>query len=299
MSAVRGGRGRPLAGRAGRWLWMLLLPLAIAGPALVVRGLAASPGPSASTSPAAGWLESALEDLARGRLESAVGKLRLARWDAPGDPEVTVLLAWVYGARGDWQQAADLLTGLAPDSLPPSARAAALGLLAAAQEALGRLPEAARVWGAVLQAFPDAVLARRGLGELALSAARDPRQAAALARAWPDRPVPTSPSGWRAAGEAYLRAAIQRAPDRVDLYVSLVESLMESSRWQEAESLVREALRVDFRVPELHYDLGRILEQRGDRQAAAAAYRRALEVDPAFLPARLRLESLQPSTPGR
>ncbi|HEY8497814.1 MAG TPA: tetratricopeptide repeat protein, partial [Limnochordales bacterium] len=97
----------------------------------------------------------------------------------------------------------------------------------------------------------------------------------------------------------YLRAAIQRAPDRVDLYVSLVESLMESSRWQEAESLVREALRVDFRVPELHYDLGRILEQRGDRQAAAAAYRRALEVDPAFLPARLRLESLQPSTPGR
>ncbi len=276
-----------------------MLVLAMVGAwGLLWLGGRAAPSPPGEAA-ASAWLASALEDLARGRSESAIGKLRLARWNVPDDPEAPILLAWVHASRGEWDQAAELVASLPEEQMDPSSRLAARGLLAMAYHATGRLPMAARAYGAVLEQAPSAVVALEGLGELALQAARDERRGALLSEAWPSSPAPASSDAWRAAAEAYLRDAIARAPDRIDLYVLLAGSLMESDRWDEAETLLRRALRVDFQAARVHFALGQIYEHRGDRQAAVSAYRRALEADPSFTPALLRLERLEPSRSER
>lgn len=275
--------------------------LALAACLAVAVRLAAAPSaaPAPAQPPAtARWIDSALEDLARGRMEAAAGKLRLARWTAPGDPEATVLLAWVLAAQSQWEEAAALLEALDHDALPDGARAAARGLLAMAYQTLGRAQLAARTYGALLQDAPGAALAEKGLGELALQASRDRQRGAELAPVWPAQPAPGSPEKWRAEGERHLRAAIQRAPERADLYLALAESLMDARQWQQAEAVLKEAVRVNFRAPEVHYALGQLYERQGNAKAAASAYRRALEVDPSFLPARLRLERLDASGAG-
>lgn len=272
---------------------------ALAGCLAVPVPLAAAPAPApVQPSAAARWLESALEDLARGRMEAAAGKLRLARWTEPGDAEATVLLAWVHAARSEWEKAAGLLEGLEDMALPDPARVAARGLLAMAYQALDRPQLAARTYGVLLQDAPKAVLAEKGLGELALSASRDRQRASELRPVWPVQPAPGSPEKWRVLGEQYLRAAIGQAPERVDLYLSLAESLMDARQWEKAETVLKDALRVNFRAAEVHYILGQLYERQGNAQAAASAYRRALEVDPSFLPARLRLERLDASGNG-
>ena len=286
----RGARARRVRPRGAG----LLALVVVSAWALFWVGVRAAPSPPAGTA-GTPWLASALEDLARGRTESAIGKLRLARWNAPDDPEAPILLAWVHGSRGEWDQAAELVASLPLESMDPSSRLAAQGLLAMAYHATGRLPMAARAYGALLEQAPAAVLALEGLGELALAAARDEQQGARLSQAWPASPAPASSEAWRATAEAHLRDAIARAPDRVDLYVLLASSLMESDRWDEAEELLRQALRVDFRAARVHFSLGQVYEHRGDRQAAISAYRRALEADPSFTPALLRLERLEPS----
>lgn len=241
---------------------------------------------------AARWVDSALEDLARGRWESALGKLRLAGWSSPQDAEARVLLAWALAARNEWQQAVEVLGAADLGSLPEPARVAARGVLAMAHQALGSLQPAAQHYGALAREAPGAALAEKGLGELALNASRDERLAAQLRPAWPSNPAPGTAAEWRSEAERHLRAAVGAAPERIDLYLELAEVLMEARRLQQAEAVLREAIRVDFRAAEAHFALGRLYEQQGNLTGAAAAYRRALELDPSFLPARLRLEHL-------
>jgi hypothetical protein len=59
----------------------------------------------------------------------------------------------------------------------------------------------------------------------------------------------------------------------------------ESGRWREVVALAQATLRTTDTVEELHYWHGRGLEALGDTAAAQAAYRRALEVNPMFMPA--------------
>ncbi|MEW6048452.1 MAG: tetratricopeptide repeat protein [Bacillota bacterium] len=276
----------------------LLFAVVVAAGAVLVRAQA-EPLPSAPAA-ARRWIDSALEDLARGRTEAAAGKLRLARWTAPADPEATILLAWVHAAREEWQEARSLLGAVDVESLPPSWRAAALGVVGMAHQALGEAARAAQAYGQLLESDPTAALAHEGLGKLAMDAASDSRTAAELRSSWPagaGAAAPDSPDAWRKLAEDELRAALKQAPDRMQLYVSLARSLMDSQRWEEAGAVLKEALRVNYRVPALHYLLGELYERQGNEAAAIGAYRRALEIDPTYRPASERLERLRRAAP--
>ncbi len=50
----------------------------------------------------------------------------------------------------------------------------------------------------------------------------------------------------------------------------------------EAERNLRQALEYDARLPQAHYQLGRVLEMRGDYQAAVPSLKQAIALDPAY-----------------
>ncbi len=64
--------------------------------------------------------------------------------------------------------------------------------------------------------------------------------------------------------------------------LNLAVLLLRLSRTAEAEPYLREALRYDSRLPQAHYQLGVLLEKRGDDKVAAAEMERAAALDPAY-----------------
>jgi len=65
-------------------------------------------------------------------------------------------------------------------------------------------------------------------------------------------------------------------------HVDLAVSLIWVNRWAEAEKTLREALTYDDRLPQAHYQLGRVLEMRGELEAAAAELNQAAALNPAY-----------------
>jgi Flp pilus assembly protein TadD len=65
-------------------------------------------------------------------------------------------------------------------------------------------------------------------------------------------------------------------------HVDLAVTLISVNQLAEAEKSVRDALGYDPRLPQAHYQLGRVLEMRGDYQAAVEALRQAATLDPAY-----------------
>jgi len=65
-------------------------------------------------------------------------------------------------------------------------------------------------------------------------------------------------------------------------HVDLAISLMAVNQPAEAERNLRQALEYDARLPQAHYQLGRVLEMRGDYQAAVQSLKQAIALDPAF-----------------
>ena len=60
-----------------------------------------------------------------------------------------------------------------------------------------------------------------------------------------------------------------------------------------AEQAFREAATRDARNAQYAYNLGLALERQQNRESAVAQFRRALELDPRFAPARQRLAELR------
>jgi tetratricopeptide (TPR) repeat protein len=65
-------------------------------------------------------------------------------------------------------------------------------------------------------------------------------------------------------------------------HVDLAVSLVSVNRLPEAEKNLREALRYDDHLPQVHYQLGRVLEMRGDLQSAVGELKQAVELDPSY-----------------
>src|SRR6266700_913990 len=65
-------------------------------------------------------------------------------------------------------------------------------------------------------------------------------------------------------------------------HVDLAISLMAVNQPAEAEKNLRRALEYDAHLPQAHYQLGRVLEMRGDYQAAVQSLKQAIALDPAF-----------------
>jgi chemotaxis protein methyltransferase CheR len=80
------------------------------------------------------------------------------------------------------------------------------------------------------------------------------------------------------AGERLSTDAVDRFPDRPDLLFLRAVMLAELRRIDEAVRLLRHLLRMDETLAAGHYFLATLHERRGDRDAAALCYRRALEI---------------------
>ena len=65
-------------------------------------------------------------------------------------------------------------------------------------------------------------------------------------------------------------------------HVDLAVSLVSVNQLADAEKNLREAITYDARVPQAHYQLGRVLEMRGNYQAAVQSLNQAIALQPAY-----------------
>ena len=65
-------------------------------------------------------------------------------------------------------------------------------------------------------------------------------------------------------------------------HVDLAISLMAVNQPAEAEKNLRQAVDYDARLPQAHYQLGRVLEMQGEYQAAVQSLKQAIALDPAY-----------------
>jgi tetratricopeptide (TPR) repeat protein len=65
-------------------------------------------------------------------------------------------------------------------------------------------------------------------------------------------------------------------------HLDFAVSLIEANRLAEADRNLRQALTYDSRLPQAHYQLGRVLEMQNQHQSALQALKRAVELDSAY-----------------
>jgi DNA-binding NtrC family response regulator len=111
-------------------------------------------------------------------------------------------------------------------------------------------------------------------------------------------PKPFSPQQIRAVvGKMMEREKLD--PEQVDDYegfIELARHAIAHRQFDEARDHIREALRLDEKQPEAHNLLGILHEIAGELFEAQQRYRKALEIDPTFAPARANLqESVEPN----
>lgn len=78
----------------------------------------------------------------------------------------------------------------------------------------------------------------------------------------------------------YYQKAIQIEPKRVHEYIMLAHAQEREQLYADAEQTVDQGLLIANNLPELHFELGSLLERRGDLTAAEMHYQRALSIDP-------------------
>ena len=94
-----------------------------------------------------------------------------------------------------------------------------------------------------------------------------------------------------AAAQAFDRARAIGLPWRLLWYrFEAFEAYAAVGRWTDVRSLAEANLRNAPNLEESHYWRGRALEAEGDEDAAQKAYQRALDLNPAFEPAKARVE---------
>jgi 4-amino-4-deoxy-L-arabinose transferase-like glycosyltransferase len=81
--------------------------------------------------------------------------------------------------------------------------------------------------------------------------------------------------------EAELRKALEQEPDHARIHVELGKVLARQHRNNEAIEIYMEAARLDPYNHRIHYALGLLYRREGDYEAAARAFRRAKELNPA------------------
>lgn len=86
-----------------------------------------------------------------------------------------------------------------------------------------------------------------------------------------------------------LLSVVERRPNNLIFRNNLGNLLIEAGRAEEAETHLREAIRLAPQVPEAHYNLGNALKALDRLDDAIAAYTAAIHLRPAFTKARINL----------
>jgi len=150
---------------------------------------------------------------------------------------------------------------------------AALTTLGAALLQTGKPDEAIARFQRALELQPDYVNARYDLANALAEAGRLPESAAAFEQVLRDSPDDAA------------------ARDRLLVVLkTLAGSLASEGHGSEAAARIREALALHPGDAELHNNLGILLAQQGDRQAAVAEFQAALKADPGNQAARRNLD---------
>ena len=105
-------------------------------------------------------------------------------------------------------------------------------------------------------------------------------------------PKPFSPREIRAlVGKVMEREKLDpKQADDYEGFIEIARRAMGHRQFDAARDYIREALRLDERQPEAHNLLGILHEIDGDLFEAQQRYRKALELDPTFAPARANLQ---------
>lgn len=190
--------------------------------------------------------------------EAAIARL-------PGFGKAYVNLAICYAATGDTGRAlATLKKGQAANPKDPQVLEAQGALF----RDLERPRDAMAAYEAALPLAPRNAMLRVKLAEMYRDA-REPEKAVRL-----------------------LREAVAINPDPAGFWNSLGVVLGASGQPAEAEAAFREAVKRDSGQAQYAYNLGLVLRRLERRDEARAMFGRALEINPAFAPARARLAEL-------
>jgi Flp pilus assembly protein TadD len=100
----------------------------------------------------------------------------------------------------------------------------------------------------------------------------------------------------RAGKTAAAGAAADKAVEELRAQFTKAAELAQSGKHEEAEAIYKDLLVKNPLVPELHYNLGFIYQQRKDWTAAEAAFKKAIEIRPAYSDAQTALASVYQSS---
>lgn len=79
-------------------------------------------------------------------------------------------------------------------------------------------------------------------------------------------------------------------PQELAILCGTVKRLVEQQKYQESETLIKEAMERFPHAPEPHNLFGLLFEMQGDHLAAMKHFRAAYALDPTYLPARHNLD---------
>ncbi len=144
--------------------------------------------------------------------------------------------------------------------------------------------EAYRVLSDVEQrTFYDAELTLAAARRAAEAARQRPKSPAEPAGRRPSTTREQRPSSWQSSGKGSKRPAPNAAPEErkspVEVYLAQARAAIRTLRYREAESLCRQALRLDRRNQSAYEILGDIHRARGNQDEAIAMYSYALQLD--------------------
>jgi len=89
--------------------------------------------------------------------------------------------------------------------------------------------------------------------------------------------------------EARLSVAIEYSPRFVEAWVNLGYVELRRGNFEQARRDLVRARSINHDIPAPHHALGLLADEQGDGEEAERCYRRALQVDPGFAPARANL----------
>ena len=236
-------------------------------------------------------LTAALEHHRAGKLDRAEALYRKFLRKAPGNPDALHLLGVIAAARGDPDQAIELI-GKAVAAVPNFAQGHSN--LGNALRAAGRFADACVSYRRAITLRPDFAAAHSNLG---LALCEQGHFVAAVASC--QRAIGLDPRsaevhtnlgnvlrrmGRLEEAETSLRQAARLNPGSSDLQINLAELLLELRRFEAAADCYGRAIEIDSHLVSAHRGLASSLRSAGEIEPAIAHYREALALSPGEAP---------------